>query len=55
MQILQANDLHTALHVFVNKDDNMAFHSCLQESTEDARVRFTPPICSVYIVLWCIK
>jgi hypothetical protein len=40
-QILQVNDLQTALHVFVKKDDNMAFHSCLQKNTEDAKVRDT--------------
>ncbi|KAM0858359.1 hypothetical protein ACQ4PT_047883 [Festuca glaucescens] len=40
-QILHVNDLHTALHVFVKKDDNMAFHSCLQKNTEDAKVRDT--------------
>uniref|UniRef100_A0ACD6ABA2 Uncharacterized protein n=1 Tax=Avena sativa TaxID=4498 RepID=A0ACD6ABA2_AVESA len=41
MQILQVNDLHTALHVFVNKDDNMAFHSCLQKNTEEAKNKLT--------------
>ncbi|KAF7102611.1 hypothetical protein CFC21_103716 [Triticum aestivum] len=36
MQVLRLDDLDTALHVFVNKDDNMAFHSCLQKNTEEA-------------------
>ncbi|KAK1609206.1 hypothetical protein QYE76_032879 [Lolium multiflorum] len=40
-QILQVNDLQTALHVFVKKDDNMAFHSCLQKNTEDAKKKLT--------------
>lgn len=39
MEILPVNDLDIALHDFVNKDDKMAFYSCLQHTLEDTRVR----------------
>ncbi|KAI4971744.1 hypothetical protein ZWY2020_002658 [Hordeum vulgare] len=39
--LLPLDDLDTALHVFVNKDDNLAFHSCLQKNTEEAINRLT--------------
>lgn len=37
MEILPVNDLDEALHNFVNKDDRMAFHSCLQYNLEETR------------------
>ncbi|CAA6675290.1 unnamed protein product [Spirodela intermedia] len=37
MEILPVNDLDIALHDFVNKDDKMAFYSCLQHTLEDTR------------------
>ncbi|XP_024317518.1 double-strand break repair protein MRE11 [Brachypodium distachyon] len=41
MQILSPCDLNTALHVFVNKDDGKAFHSCLQKNVEEAKNKLT--------------
>jgi len=38
MEILPVNDLDIALHEFVNKDDKMAFYSCLQYNLEETRV-----------------
>lgn len=38
MEILPVNDLDIALHDFVNKDDKMAFYSCLQHNLEETRV-----------------
>ncbi|XP_020241516.1 double-strand break repair protein MRE11 isoform X2 [Asparagus officinalis] len=37
MEILPVNDLDIALHEFVNKDDKMAFYSCLQYNLEETR------------------
>ncbi|XP_077254044.1 double-strand break repair protein MRE11-like [Tasmannia lanceolata] len=37
MEILPVNDLDVALHEFVNKDDKMAFYSCLQYNLEETR------------------
>ncbi|KAI4388321.1 hypothetical protein MLD38_000659 [Melastoma candidum] len=37
MEILPVNDLDRALHDFVNKDDKMAFHSCVQLNLEETR------------------
>ncbi|PWA96700.1 DNA repair and meiosis protein (Mre11) [Artemisia annua] len=37
MEILPVNDLDEALHNFINKDDKMAFHSCLQYNLEETR------------------
>ncbi|XP_043696383.1 double-strand break repair protein MRE11-like isoform X2 [Telopea speciosissima] len=37
MEILPVNDLDVALHDFVNKDDKMAFYSCLQYNLEETR------------------
>lgn len=37
MEILPVNDLDVALHEFVNKDDKLAFHSCLQHNLEETR------------------
>nr|XP_010906375.1 double-strand break repair protein MRE11 isoform X3 [Elaeis guineensis] len=37
MEILPVNDLDIALHDFVNKDDKMAFYSCLQYNLEETR------------------
>jgi double-strand break repair protein MRE11 len=34
MQILPVRDLNCALHEFVDRDDKMAFHSCLQVKIE---------------------
>ncbi|GJR38158.1 double-strand break repair protein MRE11 [Tanacetum coccineum] len=39
MEILPVNDLDEALHNFINKDDKMAFHSCLQYNLEETRAR----------------
>lgn len=38
MEILPVNDLDVALHDFVNKDDKMAFYSCVQYNLEETRV-----------------
>lgn len=38
MEILPVNDLDVALHNFVNKDDKMAFYSCVQFNLEETRV-----------------
>lgn len=38
MEILPVNDLDIALHDFVNKDDKMAFYSCLKYNLEETRV-----------------
>ncbi|XP_020585050.1 double-strand break repair protein MRE11 isoform X2 [Phalaenopsis equestris] len=37
MEILPVNDLDIALHDFVNKDDKMAFYSCLQNNLQETR------------------
>ncbi|XP_071723628.1 double-strand break repair protein MRE11-like [Rutidosis leptorrhynchoides] len=37
MEILPVNDLDIALHNFVNKDDKMAFYSCLRYNLEETR------------------
>ncbi|KAI3441568.1 Mre11_DNA_bind domain-containing protein [Psidium guajava] len=37
MEILPVNDLDKALHEFVNKDDKMAFYSCVQLNLEETR------------------
>ncbi|CAK9160191.1 unnamed protein product [Ilex paraguariensis] len=37
MEILPVNDLDAALHNFVNKDDKMAFLSCVQYNLEETR------------------
>ncbi|PKU85900.1 Double-strand break repair protein MRE11 [Dendrobium catenatum] len=37
MEILPVNDLDIALHEFVNKDDKMAFYSCLQNNLQETR------------------
>ncbi|KGN60009.2 hypothetical protein Csa_001425 [Cucumis sativus] len=39
MEILPVNDLDVALHNFVNKDDKMAFYSCVQYNLEETRDR----------------
>ena len=38
MEILPVNDLDDALHSFINKDDKMAFYSCLKYNLEETRV-----------------
>lgn len=38
MEIVPVNDLDIALHNFVNKDDKMAFYSCLKYNLEETRV-----------------
>jgi hypothetical protein len=40
MEILPVNDLDIALHNFVNKDDKMAFYTCVQYNIDETRVRF---------------
>lgn len=37
MEILPVNDLDIALHDFVNKDDKMAFYSCLQYNLQETK------------------
>ncbi|KAF7836778.1 double-strand break repair protein MRE11 [Senna tora] len=37
MEILPVNDLDIALHNFVNKDDKMAFYSCVKYNLEETR------------------
>ncbi|KAF3453595.1 hypothetical protein FNV43_RR04035 [Rhamnella rubrinervis] len=37
MEILPVNDLDVALHNFVNKDDKMAFYSCVQYNLDETR------------------
>ncbi|KAG6433935.1 hypothetical protein SASPL_105554 [Salvia splendens] len=37
MEILPVNDLDDALHSFINKDDKMAFYSCLKYNLEETR------------------
>lgn len=38
MEILPVNDLDVALHNFVNKDDKLAFYSCVQYNLQETRV-----------------
>lgn len=38
MEILPVSDLDVALHNFVNKDDKMAFYSCVRYNIEETRV-----------------
>src|SRR4051812_10361181 len=40
MEILPVNDLDIALHNFVNKDDKMAFYTCVHSNIEETRVSF---------------
>lgn len=40
MEILPVNDLDIALHNFVNKDDKMAFYTCVHNNIEETRVSF---------------
>lgn len=61
MEILPVNDLDVALHNFVNKDDKMAFYSCVQYNLEETRVssssypplslRSMNPLALIYICL----
>ncbi|XP_057844180.1 double-strand break repair protein MRE11 isoform X3 [Cryptomeria japonica] len=37
MEILPVNDLDVALHEFVNKDDKLAFSTCVQQNLEETR------------------
>lgn len=37
MEIVPVNDLDVALHNFVNKEDKMAFHSCVQYNLDETR------------------
>uniref|UniRef100_A0A0D9X4Y8 Double-strand break repair protein n=1 Tax=Leersia perrieri TaxID=77586 RepID=A0A0D9X4Y8_9ORYZ len=41
MQILDKNDLDSALHDFVNKDDSTAFHSCLDKNIDAEKKKLT--------------
>lgn len=43
MEILPVNDLDVALHNFVNKDDKMAFYSCVKYNLEETRVSIPFP------------
>ena len=38
MEILPVNDLDIALQNFVNKDDKLAFYSCVQYNIQETRV-----------------
>lgn len=40
MEILPLSDLDVALHDFVNKDEKLAFYSCVQHNIEETRVCF---------------
>ncbi|KAG5584112.1 hypothetical protein H5410_044546, partial [Solanum commersonii] len=37
MEVLPVSDLDVALHNFVNKDEKMAFYSCVQYNLEETR------------------
>ncbi|KAH0737129.1 hypothetical protein KY290_035834 [Solanum tuberosum] len=39
MEVLPVSDLDVALHNFVNKDEKMAFYSCVQYNLEETRWR----------------
>ncbi|KAJ0047190.1 hypothetical protein Pint_04423 [Pistacia integerrima] len=39
MEVIPVNDLDTALHNFVNKDDKLAFYSCVKYNLEETRER----------------
>ncbi|KAL5081714.1 hypothetical protein RYX36_010135 [Vicia faba] len=39
MEILPVNDLDIALHNFVNKDDKMAFYTCVHNNIEETRTK----------------
>ncbi|PUZ50358.1 hypothetical protein GQ55_6G052900 [Panicum hallii var. hallii] len=41
LETLNVNDLNSALHDFVNKDDKTAFHSYLKQSIDEARNKLT--------------
>ncbi|KAG0451175.1 hypothetical protein HPP92_026561 [Vanilla planifolia] len=41
MEILPVNDLDVALHDFVNKDDKMAFYSCLEYNLQETKNKLT--------------
>lgn len=47
MEILPVNDLDIALHEFVNKDDKMAFYSCLQRNLQETRVSVSMGSCPI--------
>lgn len=38
MEVIPVNDLDVALHNFVNKDDKLAFYSCVKYNLEETRV-----------------
>lgn len=48
MEILPVNDLDIALHDFVNKDDKMAFYSCLLSNLEETRVSNVIPFTCIF-------
>lgn len=45
MEVLPVSDLDVALHNFVNKDEKLAFYSCVQYNLEETRV-------SIQFVMW---
>lgn len=57
MEILPVNDLDIALQNFVNKDDKMAFYSCVKYNIEETRVStlccIYLPYAFVYMMLLC--
>lgn len=53
MEILPVNDLDIALHNFVNKDDKLAFYSCVQYNIDETRVSIPYCIYLLYAFLYC--
>ena len=54
MEILPVNDLDIALHNFVNKDDKMAFYSCVQYNINETRVSILYCFCLPYAFVYDI-
>lgn len=57
MEVLPVNDLDVALHNFVNKDEKLAFYSCVKYNLEETRVSFSIIFCysariSLILVGW---
>jgi len=46
MEILPVNDLDIALQNFVNKDEKMAFYTCVQYNIQETRVSI---LCCIYL------
>lgn len=50
MEVLPVSDLDVALHNFVNKDEKMAFYSCVQYNLEETRVSMSVSYVVVTII-----